>query len=113
MSDPVQTKRQSLRSGFESERFLLSNAKVAHHFAAERLPARSSVPLGDELPPSVRTIARAPAYAHIRTRNRTCISTGNGVDAARIETASMGSEDAAKAPKQWAQDRRVEVQMVP
>jgi len=37
----------------------------------------------------------------------------NGIAPARVETASMGSEDAAKAPKDWAADRRVEIQLVP
>jgi peptidoglycan-associated lipoprotein len=37
----------------------------------------------------------------------------NGIASARVETASMGAEDSAKAPKEWGTDRRVEVQLVP
>ena len=37
----------------------------------------------------------------------------NGIDASRVVTASMGAEDAAKAPKEWATDRRVQIQLVP
>jgi peptidoglycan-associated lipoprotein len=36
----------------------------------------------------------------------------NGIDPARIETASVGSEEAGQAPKEWATDRRVEIQLV-
>ncbi|MGD0527534.1 MAG: OmpA family protein [Polyangiaceae bacterium] len=38
---------------------------------------------------------------------------GNGVDQDRIETASMGAEGAAQAPKDWGRDRRVQIQLVP
>lgn len=37
----------------------------------------------------------------------------NGIDPARIVTASMGADDAANAPKEWAVDRRVQIQLVP
>lgn len=37
----------------------------------------------------------------------------NGIDAARVLTASMGAKDAAEAPKDWATDRRVQIQLVP
>jgi peptidoglycan-associated lipoprotein len=37
----------------------------------------------------------------------------NGIDAAHVVTASMGAEDAAKAPKAWATDRRVQIQVAP
>jgi peptidoglycan-associated lipoprotein len=37
----------------------------------------------------------------------------NGIDASHIVTASMGAEDAAKAPKEWATDRRVQIQLMP
>jgi peptidoglycan-associated lipoprotein len=37
----------------------------------------------------------------------------NGVDPARIQTMSAGSDDAAKAPQQWARDRRVQVDLAP
>jgi outer membrane protein OmpA-like peptidoglycan-associated protein len=37
----------------------------------------------------------------------------NGVDPAHVVTASMGAQDAAKAPTAWVTDRRVEVQTVP
>jgi outer membrane protein OmpA-like peptidoglycan-associated protein len=37
----------------------------------------------------------------------------NGVDQARVETASMGAEGAEQAPKDWGKDRRVQIQLVP
>jgi peptidoglycan-associated lipoprotein len=37
----------------------------------------------------------------------------NGIDPVHVVTASMGAEDAAKAPKNWATDRRVQIQIVP
>ena len=38
---------------------------------------------------------------------------GNGIEQERIETASMGAEGAAQAPKDWGRDRRVRIQLVP
>ena len=35
----------------------------------------------------------------------------NGVDGARIETHSLGKTDASPAPKDWAADRRVEIEL--
>lgn len=35
----------------------------------------------------------------------------NGVDGARVQTATMGSDEASSAPKEWARDRRVEIQL--
>jgi peptidoglycan-associated lipoprotein len=35
----------------------------------------------------------------------------NGVEATRVETATMGADEASQAPKEWARDRRVEVQL--
>ena len=37
----------------------------------------------------------------------------NGIDPAHVLTASAGAEDAARAPKEWPLDRRVQVQLVP
>ncbi len=37
----------------------------------------------------------------------------NGIEQGRIETASMGAEDAAQEPKDWARDRRVQIELVP
>jgi peptidoglycan-associated lipoprotein len=37
----------------------------------------------------------------------------NGVAPDRIQTASMGREDAARAPKEWAADRRVQIDLAP
>jgi len=37
----------------------------------------------------------------------------NGIDQARVETASMGAEGAEQAPKDWGKDRRVQIQLVP
>ncbi len=36
----------------------------------------------------------------------------NGVDGDRVQTESLGKEDASPAPKDWAGDRRVEIQLV-
>jgi peptidoglycan-associated lipoprotein len=35
----------------------------------------------------------------------------NGIDGARIETRSLGKTDASPAPKDWAADRRVEIEL--
>jgi peptidoglycan-associated lipoprotein len=35
----------------------------------------------------------------------------HGVDAARVQVESVGEEEASPAPKDWAKDRRVEVQL--
>jgi peptidoglycan-associated lipoprotein len=37
----------------------------------------------------------------------------NGIEETRIETASMGAEGAAPAPKDWGKDRRVQIQLAP
>ena len=37
----------------------------------------------------------------------------NGVDTGRVQTASAGADDAARAPQQWASDRRVQVDLAP
>lgn len=37
----------------------------------------------------------------------------NGVDPGRVQTASAGADDAAKAPQQWAKDRRVQIDLAP
>jgi outer membrane protein OmpA-like peptidoglycan-associated protein len=37
----------------------------------------------------------------------------NGIAASRIQTVSAGAEDAAKAPKDWPLDRRVQVVLLP
>jgi peptidoglycan-associated lipoprotein len=37
----------------------------------------------------------------------------NGIEQGRIETASMGAEDAAQDPKDWGRDRRVQIELVP
>ena len=36
----------------------------------------------------------------------------NGIGAARVQTATMGADEASQAPKEWARDRRVEIQLV-
>jgi outer membrane protein OmpA-like peptidoglycan-associated protein len=36
-----------------------------------------------------------------------------GIDRSRIETASMGAEGARQAPRDWGNDRRVQVDIVP
>jgi peptidoglycan-associated lipoprotein len=36
----------------------------------------------------------------------------NGVEPNRVQTASIGAEGAAQAPKEWPQDRRVQIQLV-
>jgi peptidoglycan-associated lipoprotein len=38
--------------------------------------------------------------------------TTHGVDAGRVEVGSVGEAEASQAPKDWAKDRRVEVQLV-
>lgn len=35
----------------------------------------------------------------------------NGIDEGRVQTATMGAEDAEQAPKDWPKDRRVEIQL--
>ena len=37
----------------------------------------------------------------------------NGIDQARVETASVGAEDAAPGPKNWPTDRRVDIKLAP
>ncbi len=37
----------------------------------------------------------------------------NGIDGARIETRSLGKTDASPAPKDWAADRRVQIELAP
>jgi peptidoglycan-associated lipoprotein len=37
----------------------------------------------------------------------------NGVDASRVLTLSAGAQDAVKAPKEWAWDRRVQIVLLP
>jgi outer membrane protein OmpA-like peptidoglycan-associated protein len=37
----------------------------------------------------------------------------NGVDASRIDTASLGKTDAKPAPEDWAKDRRVQIELAP
>ena len=36
----------------------------------------------------------------------------HGVDTSRVQVESVGEEEASPAPKDWAKDRRVEVQLV-
>lgn len=36
----------------------------------------------------------------------------NGIEQARVQTGTMGAEDAEQAPKDWARDRRVEILLV-
>ncbi|MEO6420938.1 MAG: OmpA family protein, partial [Polyangiaceae bacterium] len=35
----------------------------------------------------------------------------NGIEATRVQTATMGADEASSAPKEWPQDRRVEIQL--
>jgi outer membrane protein OmpA-like peptidoglycan-associated protein len=36
-----------------------------------------------------------------------------GIDAARVQTKSLGKEDASPLPKDWPSDRRVDVRLSP
>jgi outer membrane protein OmpA-like peptidoglycan-associated protein len=36
-----------------------------------------------------------------------------GIDASRMQTASLGKDDASPAPKEWPLDRRVQIDLVP
>ena len=38
---------------------------------------------------------------------------GQGVDAGRVLTASMGKADASPFPKDWRTDRRVDIELIP
>ena len=37
----------------------------------------------------------------------------HGIESSRVQVDSVGEEEASPAPKDWAKDRRVEIQLVP